>query len=150
MTQFPPGPLSISLRLFQIFRTVEIFAKEYLSQVSMTPAINHFHGFSVIAGVINTGITSDIDTDNDTDKQFLPVSLTLVINLSPVTMIPWGLFFLKNCEPHCKNKNVVLKALISPAVAADSVMGTAMTRCIHSNLTRPIRSLWNHQNYFKP
>jgi hypothetical protein len=73
---------------------VEIFAKECLSPVSMTPAINPFHGFSVIAGIINTGITSDIDTvnkfiagDNDTNKKYLPVTLTPVINLSPVTMI---------------------------------------------------------------
>jgi hypothetical protein len=64
----------------------------------MTLAINLCHGFSVIASVFGTGenlLLGDIDTgdkyiagDNNTSEQLSLVSWTLVINLSPATMIP--------------------------------------------------------------
>jgi hypothetical protein len=51
----------------------------------MTPAINLFHGFSVIGGVVDTGnkfITGVIDTA----EQFSLVTTTPVINLSGLSM----------------------------------------------------------------
>jgi hypothetical protein len=51
----------------------------------MTPAINLFHGFSVIGGVVDIGnkfITGVIDTA----EQFSPVTTTPVINLSGLSM----------------------------------------------------------------
>jgi hypothetical protein len=69
---------------------------ENLLPVSLAPAIILCHGFSVIAGVVDTGeqfITGDSDTgnnfvagDNDTGDQLSPV-----INLLPVTRTrtPW-------------------------------------------------------------
>ncbi len=77
-----------------------------LLPVSLTPAINLCHGFSVIAGVVDTReqfITGDNDTsnnfvagdndtsdnfvagDNDTGEQLSPVTTTPAINLLPVT-----------------------------------------------------------------
>ncbi len=83
-----------------------------LLPVSLTPANNLCHGFSVNAGVVDTGeqfITGDNDTgnnfvagdnntgdnfvavDNDTGEQLSPVTTTPAINLLPVTRIrtPW-------------------------------------------------------------
>jgi hypothetical protein len=58
-----------------------------LSPVSLTPAINLCHGFSVIAGVVDTGeqfIAGDKDSgdkfiasDNDTGEQLSPVTRTM-------------------------------------------------------------------------
>jgi hypothetical protein len=58
-----------------------------LSPVLTTPAINPCHGFSVIAGVIDTGekfITGVVATGD----QVSPVITTPAINLSPVTTTP--------------------------------------------------------------
>jgi hypothetical protein len=67
----------------------------------LTPAINLCHGFSVIAGVVDTGeqfIAGDNDSgdkfiagDNDTGEQLSPVTTTPVKNLLPVTRTrtPW-------------------------------------------------------------
>jgi hypothetical protein len=41
-----------------------------LSPLSLTPAINPCHGFSVIAGVVDTG-DKFIDGDNDTGDKFI-------------------------------------------------------------------------------
>jgi hypothetical protein len=48
-----PGPMSTPLGPFRIFS--KMFSNECLSPVSLTPAINPCHGFSVIAGVVDTG-----------------------------------------------------------------------------------------------
>jgi hypothetical protein len=55
------------------------------SPMSVTPAINHCHGFSVIAGVFDNG-DKFIASDNDTGEQFSPVTTTPAINLLPVIM----------------------------------------------------------------
>jgi hypothetical protein len=47
-----------------------------LLPVLLTPAINLCHGFSVIAGVVDTG------------EQFITGTTTPAITLSPVTMTP--------------------------------------------------------------
>ncbi len=64
-----------------------------LSPLSTTPEINLCHGFSVIAGGVDTGeqfIAGDNDTgdnfiagDNDNGEQSLPVTTTPAINLLP-------------------------------------------------------------------
>jgi hypothetical protein len=56
MNQCPPGPQVFHWGHLELFlKFAEIFANESLSPVSLTPAINPCHGFSVIAGVIDTG-----------------------------------------------------------------------------------------------
>jgi hypothetical protein len=95
MNQCPPGPQVFHWGCFEFFR--KIFANECLSPVSttlaiscltvsMTPAFNSCHRFSVSAIVVDTGdkfITGVNDTgdkfiasDNDTGEQLSPVSLT--------------------------------------------------------------------------
>ncbi len=104
MNQCPPGPQVFHWSHFEFFRKfAEIFANYCLSPVSttpvinwsamsttpaknllpvsLTPAINLCHGFSVIAGVVDTGeqfITGDNGTgnnfvagDNDTGDNFV-------------------------------------------------------------------------------
>jgi hypothetical protein len=86
MNLCPPGPQVFHWSRSEFFRKfADIFANYCLtpvincSAVSLTPAINLCHGFSVIAGVVDTGeqfITGDNDTgnnfvagDNDTGEQ---------------------------------------------------------------------------------
>jgi len=45
------------------------------STMSITPAINHCHEFSVISGVVDNG-DKFIASDNDTGEQFSPVTTT--------------------------------------------------------------------------
>jgi hypothetical protein len=52
---------------------------ENLLLVSLTPAINLCHGFSVIAGVVDTG-EQFITGDNDTGKSLSPVTTPPVNN----------------------------------------------------------------------
>jgi hypothetical protein len=52
-----------------------------LSPVSLTPAISPCHGFSVIAGVVDTGDKFFVDTGD----QLSAVTMTPAINLTPVT-----------------------------------------------------------------
>jgi hypothetical protein len=60
------------------------------SPVSTKPAINPYHGFSVIAGVVDTG-DKFLAGFNDTGEQLSPVTTTPAINLLPVTRTrpPW-------------------------------------------------------------
>jgi hypothetical protein len=60
---------------------------ECLSPVSTTTAIILCHGFSVIGGVVDTG-DKFIAKLVDTAEQLLPVTTTLAINLSLVSMTP--------------------------------------------------------------
>ena len=108
MNQCPPGPGPGPLEPFEFFRKfMEIFANYCLSPlsttpvincsaVSMTPAkkflpvsvvINLCHGFSVIGRVVDTG-EQFITGDNDTSKNFVAVTTTPAITLSPVTTTP--------------------------------------------------------------
>ncbi len=116
-----------------------------LLPVSLTPAINLCHGFSVIAGVIDTGeqfITSDNDTgnnfvagDNNTGEQLSPVTTTPPINLLPVTRTrtPWRW----GAKERRKLKGINRRYLRPPklAMAADGVIGTAMKSCIQKHPT---------------
>jgi hypothetical protein len=54
------------------------------SPVSTTLAINPCHGFSVIAGVVDTGNKFNAGVIN-TDEQLSPVTRTPMINVLPVT-----------------------------------------------------------------
>ncbi len=101
---FPPGPPSIPLGHFEFFwKFSETFTNECLSLVSMTPVIscspvsttqvinlsltpanNPCHRFSVIASVINTG-NKFLNGANDTGRQLSLVTTTLAINLLQVT-----------------------------------------------------------------
>ena len=101
------GPLSVPLGSFRLFSKIRRDNRdECLSAVSMTPAINCSatrptnllavsltpainlcHGFSVIAGVVDTG-EQFITGDNDTAITLSPVTTTLAITLSPVTTAP--------------------------------------------------------------
>ncbi len=97
------------------------------SAVSMTPAINPCHGFSVIASVVDTG-DKFITGVNNTGKQLSLVTMTLAINLLPMTRtrMPWSLGTAKD-----RGK---LKGTNRPSTsdtAADGVIGTAMKSCIH-------------------
>ncbi len=110
--------------------------------MSTTPVINLCHGFSVIAGVVDTGeqfIAGDSDSgdkfiagDNDTGEQLTPVTTTPVINLLPV-------------KDRRKLKGINRRYLRPPksATAADGVIGTAMKSCIQKHPThldqRPLR-----------
>jgi hypothetical protein len=62
----------------------------FFENSSLTPAINLCHGFTVIAGVVDTG-EQYIAGDNDTGEQLLPVTTTPAMNLLPVTRTrtPW-------------------------------------------------------------
>ncbi len=102
-----------------------------------------FHGFSVIAGVVDTG-EQFIAGDNDTGEQLSPVTTTPVINLLPVTRTrtPWRRRAGKDKR---KLKGINRRYLRSPksATAADGVIGTAMKSCIQKHPThlcqRPLR-----------
>jgi hypothetical protein len=61
-----------------------------LSLVSLTPAINLCHGFSVITGVVDTS-EQFIAGDNDTGDNFIAGDNNPAINLLPVTRTrtPW-------------------------------------------------------------
>ena len=116
--------------------------------------INLCHGFSVIAGVVDTGeqfITGDNDTgnnfvagDNDTGEQLSPVTTTPAINLLPDTRtrtpLRWGA-----AKERRKLKGINRRFLRPPksAAAADGVIGTAMKSCIQKHPThldqRPLR-----------
>jgi hypothetical protein len=127
---------------------------ENLLPVSLTPAINLCHGFSVIAGVVDTGeqfITGDNDTgnnfvagDKDTGEQLSLVTTIPAINLLPVTRTrrPWRWGAAKDRR---KLKGINRRYLWPPksATAADGVIGTAMKSCIQKHPThldqRPLR-----------
>ena len=136
-----------------------------LLPVSLTPAINLCHGFSVIAGVVDTGeqfITGDNDTgnnfvagDNDTGDNFVagddgtgeqlsPVTTTPAINLLPVTRTrtPWRWGAAKDR----RKLQGINRRYLRPqklATAADDGIRTAMKSCIQQHLThldqRPLR-----------
>jgi hypothetical protein len=60
-----------------------------LSPVSLTPAINPSHGFSVIAGVLVLVTSNKVITGVFvTGYNCSPVSLSPAINLSPVLLTP--------------------------------------------------------------
>jgi hypothetical protein len=59
--------------------------------VSLTPAINLCHGFSVIAGVVDTG-EQFITGDNDTGNNFVAGDNHTGDNFSPVTTTPVNSF----------------------------------------------------------
>ncbi len=162
MNQCPPGPQVFRWSHFEFFRRfAEIFANYCLSlvsttpvincsvvsrtsaknllPVSLTPAINLCLGFSVIAGVIDTGeqfITGDNDTDNDTGKQLSPVTMTPAINLLPVTRtrMPWRWGAAKD-RRKLKGINRRYLRLPKSTTAADGVIGTAMKSFIQKHPT---------------
>ncbi len=111
-----------------------------LSPVSFTPAISLCHGFSVIAGVVDTGEKLIVDTGD----QLSAVTMTPEINLSPVTRTrtPWRWGAAKDRR---KLKGINWRYLQPPksATAPDDVIGIAMKSCIHTHLTqldqRPLR-----------
>jgi hypothetical protein len=132
--------------------------------VSLTPAINLCHGFSVIAGVVDTGeqfITGDNDTgnnfvagDNDTGDNFVAsdndageqsslVTTTPVINLLPVTRTrtPWRWGAAKERR---KLKEINRRYLWPPksVTAAEGVIGTAMKSCIQKHPTHLDQRPW--------
>ncbi len=104
-----------------------------LSLVLLTPAINPCHGFSVIAGVVDTGDRC-ISGVNDTGDQLSPVTTTPEINLLPVirtrTLWRWGAD-----KDRRKLKGINLRYLrpLKSAMAADGVIGTAMKSCIYKH-----------------
>ncbi len=112
--------------------------------MSLTPAINLCHGFSVIAGVVDTGeqfIAGDNDTgdnfiagDNDIGEQLSPV--TPAINLLSVTRTrtPWRWGAAKD-RRKLKGINWRYLRLPKSATAADGVIGTTMKNCIQKHST---------------
>jgi hypothetical protein len=105
--------------------------------VSLTPAISPCHGFSVIAGVVDTGDRFIVDTGD----QLSAVTTTPAINLSPVTRTrtPWRWGPAKDRR---MLKGINRRYLRPPksATATDDVIGTAMKSCIHTHPTqRPLR-----------
>jgi hypothetical protein len=98
------------------------------------------HGFSVIAGVVDTGDKFIVDTGD----QLSAVTTTPAINLSLVTRTrtPWRWRAVKDRR---KLKGINQRYLWPPksATAADDVVGTAMKSCIHTHPThldqRPLR-----------
>jgi hypothetical protein len=97
--------------------------------VLLTPAISPCHGFSVIAGVVDTGEKFIVDTGDQ---------------LSAVTRtrMPWRWGAAKDRR---KLKGINWRYLRPPksATAADDVIGTAIKSCIHTHPThldqRPLR-----------
>jgi hypothetical protein len=99
--------------------------------------ISPCHGFSVIAGVVDTGDKFIVD-------QLWAVTTTLAINLSPVTRTrtPWRWGAAKDRR---KLKGINRRYLrpLKSATAADNVIGTAMKSCIHTHPTHlDQRPLW--------
>ncbi len=88
--------INVYHRCHKLFSGVNDTGEKFIAGV-----INLCHGFSVIAGVVDTGeqfIAGDNDSgdkfiagDNDTGEQLSPVTTTLAINLLPVTRTrtPW-------------------------------------------------------------
>ncbi len=175
MNKWPPGPQVFHWVLFEFFQKfAEIFANQCLSPVSTTPviscsvvsttpaknlapmSINLCHGFSVIASVVTTGeqfIAGENDTgdnfiagDNNTGEQWSPVTMTLAINLLPVTRTktPWRWGAAKD-RRKLKGINRRYLRLPKSATAAEGVIGTAMKSCIHKHPShldqRPLRRL---------
>jgi hypothetical protein len=108
--------------------------------VSLTPAKSPCHGFSVIAGVVDTGDKFIVDTGD----QLSAVTTTPAINLSPVTRTrtPWRWGAAKD-RRKLKGINRRYLRLPKSAMAADDVIGTAMKSCIHTHPAhldqRPLR-----------
>ena len=102
----------------------------------------HCHGFSVIAGVVDTGDKFIVDTGD----QLSAVTTTPAINLLPVTRTrtPWRRGAAKYRR---KLKGINRRYLRPPksATAADDVIGTAMKSWIHTNPTHLDQS-WGRQN----
>ena len=104
--------------------------EKFIAGVVISPC----HGFSVIAGVVDTEDKFIVDTGD----QLSAVTTTPAINLSPVTRTrtPWR---------WRKLKGINRRYLRPPksATAADDVIGTAMKSCIHTHPThldqRPLR-----------
>ncbi len=103
-----------------------------LSPVSLIPAISPSQGFSVIAGVVDTGDKFIVDTGD----QLSAVTTTPAINLSPVTRTrtPWRWGAAKNRRKLMGTNRRYLRPPKS-ATAADDVIGTAMKSCIQSHST---------------
>ncbi len=89
----------------------------------------------MIAGVLDTS-EQFIGGDNNTGEQLSPVTMTLTINLLPVTRTrtPWRWGAAKDRR---KLKGINRQYLRPPksATAADCVIGTAMKSCIHKHPT---------------
>jgi hypothetical protein len=114
-----------------------------LSPVSTTRAINPCHGFSVIAGVVDTG-DKCIAGDNDTGEQLSRVTTKPAINLLPVTRkrAPWRWGAAKDRRKlKGKNRRYLRPSTLDTAI--DGVIGTAKKSCIHKHSThldqRPLR-----------
>jgi hypothetical protein len=111
--------------------------------VLFTPAINLCHGFSVIAGVVDTG-EQFITSDNDTCNNFVAGDNYTGEQLSPVTRTrtPWRWGAAKD-RRKLKGINRRYLRLPKSATAADGVIGTAMKSCIQKTPThldqRPLR-----------
>jgi hypothetical protein len=114
-----------------------------LSPVSTTRAINPGHGFSVIAGVVDTR-DKCIAGDNDTGEQLSRVTTKPAINLLLVTRTRttwrWG---AAKDRRKLQGKNRRYLRLSTLDTATDGVIGTAMKSCIHKHHThldqRPLR-----------
>jgi hypothetical protein len=94
--------------------------------------ISPCHGFSVIAGVADTGDKFIVDNGD----QLSVVTTTLAINLSPVTRTrtPWRWGAAKDRRKLKGINRRYLRPLKSATVAED-VIGTAMKSCIHTHPT---------------
>jgi hypothetical protein len=90
------------------------------------------HGFSVIAGVVDTGDKFIVDTGD----KLSAVTMTPAINLSLVTRTrkPWRWGAAKD-RRKLKGINWRYLRLPKSAMAADDVIGTAMKNCIHTHPT---------------
>ncbi len=88
------------------------------------------HGFSVIAGVVDTRDKFIVDTGD----QLSAVATTPAINLSPVTRtrMPWRWGASKD-----RRKGINRQYLRPPksATATDDIIRTAMKSCIHTHPT---------------
>jgi hypothetical protein len=96
----------------------------------MTPAINPFQGFSVIAGVVDTG-EKFIAGDNDTSDNFIPGDNKTGEQLTR-TVWRWGA-----AKDRRKLKGINRRNPRPPksSTAANGIIGTAMKSCIHTHPT---------------
>jgi hypothetical protein len=103
MNHCPPGPQVFHWDRFEFVRKfAEIFANQCLSAVSTTPAIscspvsttsanNPCHGFSVIAGVVDTG-DKFLTGVNKIRKKIIYFSLLSPVSLTPLINIHSQIF----------------------------------------------------------
>jgi hypothetical protein len=152
MNQCPPGPQVFHWNHFEFFRKfVEIFANYCLSPVSMKSVINCSAGSTTPAKMLlpvsltpANNLCHGFSVSTTPANNLSPVTTTPAINLLSVTRTgtPWRWGAAKDRR---KLKGINWRSLrpLKSATAADGVIGTSMKSCIQKHPThldeRPLK-----------